>query len=174
MSVYILKDPFYPDVKTINLRPTVRVFPFDDKGRIGMLYYNGHDFFGRRQHYESVGGGLEQGESKLECLDREAMEEGGFVLDQIQEFEIVSDVYGLIKQLNLHFYYTACIVEIKESTPTIEECKIIDSIVFKFPEEWIELLSKPVFGVNALVHQRELMMMKVLQSRQESLPDCSC
>ena len=168
MTIYKLKDPMFPDVKTTRLRPSVRVYPFDKQGRIGMVYYDGYDFFGRRNHYESIGGGLEFNESKLECLRREAMEEAGFVLDQVKEFEIVSDVYGLIKQLNVHFYYTATIIDIKESTPTIEECQIIDSIVFKTLEEWIEVLSKPVFGVNALVHQRELLLMKVLQSRQES------
>ena len=143
--MYILKDPFHPNVKPDNLRPTVRVYPFDDKGRIGMVYYDGYDFFGRRNHYESVGGGLELGESKSECLTREAMEEGGFVLNNVREFETVSDVYGLIKQLNVHFYYTACITEIKKSALTSEERQIFDSIQFKTLDEWIRVLSIPVF-----------------------------
>lgn len=173
MVLYILKDPNFPKVKTTNLRPAVRVFPFDAAGRIGMVYYDGYDFFGYRNHYESIGGGLEAGENKLDCLKREAMEEAGFVLDNIKEFKVVSDVYGLIKQLNVHFYYTACIIEVKKSAPTIEERKILDSIVFKTIEEWIELFSKPSFGVNALVHQRELLLMKALQSQRGNLQDCS-
>ena len=167
ISIYTLTDPNYPTVKTTNLRPTVRVFPFDELGRVAMVYYDGCDLFGKRNHYESIGGGLEVGESKLECLNREAMEEAGFILKGIKEFDTVSDVYGLIKQSNVHFYYTALITEVKKSAPTKEERQILDSIVFKRVEEWIELLSKPVLGVNALVHQRELLMMKVLQSRLE-------
>lgn len=170
--MYILKDLFHPNVKPTNLRPTVRVYPFDERGRIAMVYYDGYDFFGRRNHYESVGGGLEPGESKSKCLAREAMEEGGFVLEHVKEFETVSDVYGLIKQLNVHFYYTACITEIKKNSLTLEELQIFDSIVFKTIDEWVRVLSIPAFGVNALVHQRELIMMKLLQSRKEAVPDC--
>lgn len=160
---YNLKDPLYPDIKTSKTRESVRVFPFDEKGRVAMVYYDGKDEFGRRQHYESIGGGIEAEESKTQALLREAQEEAGFILRDVKEFEKVSDVYGLIKQANTHFYYTAQILEVRTSDPTLEERSMIDSIQFKSVQAWIDLLSKPVFGVNRLVHQRELMMMKLLQ-----------
>lgn len=163
--VYSLRDPLHPNIKTIKTRESVRVFPFDQKGRVAMVYYDGTDAFGRRQHYESIGGGIEFGESKTEALHREALEEGGFILGDIEEFEVVSDVYGLINQANTHFYYTAQIIGKRKSNPTLEECLMIDSIQFKRVETWIELLSKPALGVNLLVHQRELLMMQVLQNQ---------
>lgn len=160
----VLKDPFFPNIKPTSIRSAVRVYPFNDKNEIAMIHYQGKDGYGIRNHYESIGGGIHINETKSDALKREAMEEAGFELENITEYEGVIDTYGLIKQTNIHYYYYANISKYKKSTPTEVECQLIDGIEFKSIEDWIELLSKPVFGVNLLVHQRELRMMKDLQN----------
>ena len=167
MIKYRLKDPTQEISSYNKLRPSVRVFAFNEQKEVAMIHYSGKDAFGFRNHFESIGGGIEENETKEMALKREALEEAGLVLKDIMFLDNVIDEYALIKQINLHFYYYAEIEGYRKSSPTLEESLVQDDLVFKTIEAWIEVLSLPVFGVNALVHQRELLMMKVLQNRLE-------
>lgn len=63
-----LKDNEYPNNGFTHTRNTVRALVFNDKNEICMLHIVGEDFFGKRNHFESPGGGVEANENYHEAL----------------------------------------------------------------------------------------------------------
>ena len=59
----VFEDTVDPEQPILTLRKTARVFVINPQGKVGMIHVKGEDEFGRRDHLESCGGGIERGES---------------------------------------------------------------------------------------------------------------
>ena len=51
-----------------HIRYTARALAENQEGRFGFLHIVGEDFFGERDHLESCGGGMEEGESLFDTI----------------------------------------------------------------------------------------------------------
>lgn len=106
MIIKYFDDTLYPKSQINNLRHTVRVFLKNENHKYMFLHIVGVDDFGKRDHYESIGGGIEKGESKVMALQREVLEECGLVVNNIQEIGTIIDRYYLInRETHSHFFY---------------------------------------------------------------------
>ena len=78
-------DDFYPKPNVeFKKRNCVRGVIFNDKEEIALLYINGTDMFGKRDHFELPGGGIEENENFYEALQREIDEELGYSIKNIE------------------------------------------------------------------------------------------
>ena len=77
-------DEFYPRPNVeFKKRNCVRGVIFNEKDEIALLYINGTDMFGKRDHFELPGGGIEENESYEEALKREIEEELGYTIKEL-------------------------------------------------------------------------------------------
>ena len=70
-----IKDDLYPYEGYDHIRQTARAIAENEEGKLGFLHIVGEDLFGMRDHLESCGGGIEEGEGICEALLREIQEE---------------------------------------------------------------------------------------------------
>ncbi|HEY4537553.1 MAG TPA: NUDIX hydrolase, partial [Erysipelothrix sp.] len=94
-----LKDPNEPIKSIEKIRVSVRAILLNDKAELGYLYYKGQDLFGIRNHFESVGGGINPEESLIDALKREVKEETGFTIQDIDYLDSIIDEYGKLNQV---------------------------------------------------------------------------
>ena len=96
-----------------------------------------------------IGGGIEQGETHIECLKREFLEESGLIITKVKEF-ITIDCYWLTKNnLNMESLANFYIVSIskKKMTPTengstlvkFKQDKLLDKLALPYQKEAIRL-----------------------------------
>jgi 8-oxo-dGTP diphosphatase len=153
----IYDDPFYADEGIDSLRFTARVFLRDEVNRFAFLRIFGEDGFGHRNHLESAGGGVEEGESFLQAAQREVMEELGVVAQDFDLIGLVIDEYHLLKRMTCSVYFAARLVSKNGPTNRTEEEKLlIAKIEWLTPDEVMKILSVAVSPVDNLVHRREL------------------
>lgn len=170
-SFFILKDPLEKLERVSKFRVSVRMLLTNEKGEIAYLHLKGHDEYGLRDHYESIGGGIKEQEEVKESLERELLEESGYVLEDAAYLFSVVDEYARFHQVNLHHYYWVQAKGKEKPLFTEFEKRFKIQVIFQSPERWLEVLSKPAFGVNALVHQREYRMLAYLLGQSESSPE---
>ncbi|MDO5330584.1 MAG: NUDIX hydrolase [Bacillota bacterium] len=104
---YSLKDEEYPFDGFTHTRVISRGFIFDGEGRVCLHRLYRDDIFCKQEYYETPGGGVDEGESLIEALRRECLEETGYELSDIREIAIVEDAYNLIKRKNENHYFLA-------------------------------------------------------------------
>ncbi|TXT18773.1 MAG: MutT/NUDIX family protein [Erysipelotrichaceae bacterium] len=138
------------------IRFTARVFVFDQEGRIGYLRIIGEDGFGKRNHLETPGGGVELNETFVEAAIREIDEELGATATNFKEIGVVIDRYNVINRMTFSVYYQAQLESLHKNTQrTEEEMVLIDSVVWlSIPEIEIEL-SEEESDVDHIIHRRE-------------------
>jgi len=155
LAVY--DDPFYEDHGISTLRFTARVFLHDPQGYYAFLRIVGEDGFGLRNHLESAGGGVEEGETFLQAAEREVQEELGVVAKDFELIGMVIDEYHLIRRMTCTVYFSALFSHKNGSTQRTDEEKIlIDKIEWLKPEEVLKTLSNSDSFVGNLIHRREL------------------
>jgi hypothetical protein len=71
-----LNDDQYPPAEISHIRFTARAIVFNND-RFAFLPIRGEDDFGVRDHIESIGGGIEEGENAEQTIIRECLEEAG-------------------------------------------------------------------------------------------------
>ena len=119
------------------VRDAARAIVFDfDKKKIGLLHIT-------KQNYHTVsGGGVEQGESILEALNREILEELGCKIKVTKKLTTILEYrsHSLLKQRSHCFI--ADLLEKKEFNPTQEEIDSGAVIVWMPLEEAIKTMKK--------------------------------
>ena len=146
-----------------HIRYTARALAENQEGRFGFLHIVGEDFFGERDHLESCGGGMEEGESLFDTIKREVMEELGLEVQSCEYVGTIIDSYNLIKRITVSSFFH-CLVDssaLQETHRTEEEQILIKEIVWLTPEEamdWLE--NRAENKVDKLVQRRDAMALR--------------
>lgn len=153
----VFEDRYWAKTQTKEIRYTARVFLHSKDDRFAFLSIKGEDGFGFRDHIETCGGGVEEGETFLEAAKREINEETGLDAYHFRLIGVVIDEYNLIERMTCSVYYAA--ETTKESGPTdrtAEEKILISEIVWLTAEETLSRLSAVTSPIGMLIHQRDL------------------
>ena len=153
----IFEDTVDPDQPILTLRKTARVFVINPQGRIGMIHVLGQDEFGLRDHLESCGGGIENGESASQAAVREAREELGAVLTDWIELGWIEDEYHRLQRRNHSTFFVAhCEAGLHPRALTVRERQRMAEPVWLCPEE-VERRLNPENnqGIGLLIARRD-------------------
>lgn len=143
-------------------RWTVRAFAYNEEGKLVFLRVVGSDAFGKRNHLETAGGGVENDESLEETLYREILEETGYECEIIEEIGKVVDHYNLINRETISTYFAVKLTNYTGKTNLSEmESTLIKGIEAYSEEEALKILSQGTPGtVNELVMRRDYYALK--------------
>lgn len=148
-------DCDYPQCGYTHTRLTCRALVFNDLGEMALIHIKGEDIFGKRDHYETPGGGIEPGENHHVALRREVLEELGYECVIEDYLGLIINRYNLLQVITAHHFYVAR-VTLKSSTHLTDlEKTLFDKIEWKKPDEWLEILSKQNDKINRMIHDRE-------------------
>lgn len=158
-----LYDEEYPFEGYDHIRYTARAIIENEEGKLGFLHIKGEDYFGPRDHLETVGGGLEEGEYLDDAIRREVKEETGLECKSVELLGSIYDAYNLIKRITFStFFY--CKVEMSSYTKmnrTQEEEILISEVVWLDTDEALDWLkNRHDNKVDRLVQQRDLMALE--------------
>ncbi len=164
MLIAILEDGIYRKKTRDSYlkRWTVRAIAYNEEGKLGFLRLKGSDTFGKRNHLESIGGGVENDESLEEALYREVKEETGYECEVKEEVGVVVDHYNLLNRETISTFF---VVQLLDQTGDVnrsdDETELIDGIEFYNEEEVLEALTQYEKGtVNELVQRRDYYALK--------------
>jgi 8-oxo-dGTP diphosphatase len=161
-------DHRYPPHPIEEIRFTSRIFLRNAQNQIAFLAIEGDDFFGKRHHLETPGGGVEADETFLEAAHRELMEELGATARDVGLLGCVIDRYHLIHRMTISVYFEATLEQLYPTTQrTEEETVLIADVVWLTETEALERLSHHESAVDELIHRRELCALKALLKRHE-------
>lgn len=155
-------DQIYLNHGYNNVRHTVRLIIKNQENKFLYLNIVGQDVFGKRNHLETSGGGIEANENDLQAIKRELMEELGLKPKKIEKLGIIKDYYNILARKNIHHYYYVEVNDTEQHSlnRTLEEQELINDVLKLNAEQVLQMLNKKVNGVNMLVHQRELFAFK--------------
>ena len=159
MLIAILEDrAFRKKTNTPYLkRWTVRVLAYNEEGKLAFLRIVGQDNFGRRNHLETIGGGVENDETLEETLYREVSEEVGYLCEIKQELGVVIDHYNLLHRESISNYFVVQLTEyIGSEKRSVSEQNLIQGLEFYTEEEALQMLGNfEDTNINDLVHRRD-------------------
>lgn len=157
-----LRDVIYP--KTSNndrVRNAVRGIILNEKDEIFILYINGEDCFGKRNHFELPGGGIKTNETDQEALSREIEEELGYKIEILAPVGEISMEYNLLNRWDRQHYYLARIKEYVGSNLEEYEKMMFGSVKLFHIDEIVDYLSTyQTENVGVMIHQREICALK--------------
>lgn len=152
----IFEDTVYPDREILTLRKAARVLVTDREGRIGMIHIAAEDEFGIRDHLESCGGGIENGESAAQAAVREAREELGAEIHDIRPIGWIEDEYHLLQRRTRSYFFTARLKALKPRQLTAFERTQMQPPVWLSPKELLQRLRPDQnSGVGILICRRD-------------------
>lgn len=164
MLIAILEDNAFR--KRMNVpyakRWTVRALAYNEEGKLCFLRIKGSDSFGKRNHLETVGGGVENDESLEEALYREIKEEIGYECEIMEELGVIVDHYNLINRENISTYFIVNLTNYLGGTDrSEEEQELISGVEFLTEEEALKQLATfTKHTVNELVQRRDYYALK--------------
>ena len=172
----IIHDTFYKKANTpFYVRQAARAFLFKDN-KFCLLHILGEDKFGKRDHYETPGGGVENNEDLLQTLTREMGEETGYTIKNIQEIGKISIEYKLLNRIDVeNYFYCEC--------NSLHETHLLDyEKKLTFEQEWftideaIEMYkTKKTFLCGKMIHEREynalLYLKKLIDEKKIKIGD---
>lgn len=138
------KDDLWPYEGYDHVRYTARALARNEEGKFAFLHIVGEDFFGKRNHLETIGGGMEEGEFIDDTMVREIKEESGYEVRDMVLIGAIIDTYNLIHRIT---YSTFFLVDLDttrcfETHKTEEEEILIKEIVWLDPLEALERLER--------------------------------
>lgn len=101
------QDDEYPFTGYTHGREIARGLILDEEGNIAIHLVSRNDVFSNQTYYETPGGGVDEGESPEEALNRECEEEIGYSVEILGKLAIVEDAYNLIGRRNINHYFLA-------------------------------------------------------------------
>ncbi len=138
-------------------RDTVRCILLNEKNEIGVLLINRDDDFGKMKHFETPGGGIENGETKLQALKREIQEEAGYKIKNIVSLCEISNEYNILKRIDRATFYLAYINEKCKTNYDDYEIGLITDLrwfpILKYKEYYSEF---PPYKVSKIIYKRDM------------------
>ena len=151
-----IHDDFYPPAPIRRDRPSARAILLNDKNEIALLHVKGRDDFGDRDHLETPGGGVEEGESFEAALCREMGEELGIKADILAEVGIIANEYNLLERRDVQHYYLARAAGTVPRALTEEEKDLLAEVLWVPAGEVLALYdARPVENVGIEIHRRD-------------------
>ncbi len=152
----LIKDSFYKRANTkFYVRHAARAFLFKDN-KFCLLHIFGTDAFGKRDHFETPGGGIEKGEDLVTALKREIKEETGYDIKNINEIGKISIEYKLLNRIDVEYYFYAEISEKHETHLLDYEKKLSFEPYYFTIEEALHMYKSNVqTGCGKMIHERE-------------------
>jgi 8-oxo-dGTP diphosphatase len=150
-----LVDDQYPVSEITHTRFTARAIVIKDD-RFAFLTIRGEDDFGIRDHIESIGGGIEDGESAEETVVRECLEEAGLEV-KIEDFlGVVIDHYNFIQRQTVSYFFLANVVSIQNQTNRTQmEKTLMHEVLWLDKDECLKMLDQPVEKIGRLIQSRD-------------------
>lgn len=150
-----LDDDQYSKSEITHVRFTARAIAVKDD-RFAFLSIKGEDDFGIRDHIESLGGGIEEGEDAQETIVRECMEEAGFEVEVKTLLGVIVDRYYFIQRQTISYFF---LVEVKNIQPqtlrTPMEQALMHEILWLNETEALKMLEMPVEKIGRLIQRRD-------------------
>lgn len=171
MLIAILEDNAFR--KRMNIpyekRWTVRVFAYNEQGELVFLKIQGSDSFGKRDHLETIGGGVENDETLEDTLRREVREEVGYECEILEELGSVVDHYNLINRETISTYFVVKLTKYHgEIDRSASEMTLIHGTVSLSEEEALKKLNTYSKNtINELVQRRDYYALKHYMSLKE-------
>lgn len=157
-----IKDDMYPKkVEKLNKREAVRAILVNELDEIGLIYINGTDMFGKRDHFETPGGGVEENETFIDTLNREILEETGYDIDILGYVGTISIEYNLLNRVDIENYFL-CKVKTHHETHLLEyEANLFDTIKwFSFNDVINMYQNYKTENIGTKIHQRDFKAIK--------------
>ena len=163
--LFKFKDDQYPFTGVTHTREVVRAVLLDENNNICLEKIEDDDMFGHRDYYETPGGGVKEGETHAQALNRETSEELGFASEIVCFLGEVDDFYNLIKRENHNYFYLAKRTNKTQQKLEPGEKQRIAKIIWVSIDEAISLYEKMQNEfVGKLVKQRELPILKLAKT----------
>jgi len=105
-----LSDQEYPPQPIKEIREIARGLVSNGHGHFAVHHVVRNDIFGSFDYYETPGGGIDQGETPTQAVERECKEELGYDVRVLEDIGFVDDYYNLIGREN-HNHYFLCLRE---------------------------------------------------------------
>ena len=152
------RDDFWPYEGIDHLRYTARALARNEEGKYAFLHIQGEDFFGVRDHLETIGGGMEENEYIDETMIREIQEEVGYGVRNMAILGAIIDTYNLIHRITYSTFFVVDLdtSEMLETHKTEEEEILISEVVWLDPLEALNRLEKDEgSAVDRIVQRRD-------------------
>ena len=159
----LVEDFIYPKSEIKIKRKTVRVILVNDKKQIALLHILGKDKFGDRDHYETIGGGVNVNEDLITSLRREVLEEVVYTIKNIKEIGKIDIEYCLLNRIDEGHFFYAEIDEYKGTSLEEYEKEIFDKVEWFSLSSIDELYSKEIENVGKMIHKRDYFMINKLK-----------
>ena len=154
----IIHDFIYPKSEIKRIRKTVRAILVNDKKEIGLIHIFGKDKFGNRDHYETLGGGVNDNEDLITSLIREIKEEAGYTIKNIKPIGKINIEYFILNRIDEGNFFYAEIDEYIGNSLEDYEKEIFDKVQWFSLSEIENLYKKEVFNVGKMIHKRDYFM----------------
>ncbi|MBQ6479246.1 MAG: NUDIX hydrolase [Erysipelotrichaceae bacterium] len=168
-----LEDDIWPKEGYDHIRYTARALVENREGKFGFLHIVGEDFFGVRDHLESCGGGIEQGEYADQALQREVLEELGYRVESYELLGTIIDTYNALKRITCSIFFHCRVDTAKQedTNRTKAEQILFQEVLWLEPQEALDRLENDVrCDIGRLVQRRDAMALRYyLEHRDETL-----
>lgn len=125
-----------------------------------------------RDKWIGIGGGMEEGESPLDCILREAMEETGLTLEDPSYRGLVTFVSDIYETEQMHVFtcenYSGTLKECDEGAlEWVPKSKVTELPIWEGDKIFLELISKPCpFFALKLIYQGDELTSAVLDGKR--------
>lgn len=146
------------------IRNTVRCILLNENNEVGLLLIDRDDDFGKMKHFETPGGGVNDGESLIEALEREMSEEVGCKIKNISYLCNISNEYNLLKRIDSATFFLAYVDEFGETNLDDYEVDLIKGLVWIPLENFEEFYEKyPPYKVSHIIYKRDQKVLNLVR-----------
>lgn len=150
-----LDDDQYVQSEITHVRFTARAIAVKDN-LFAFLSIKGEDDFGIRDHIESLGGGIDEGEDAQITIVRECLEEAGFEVEVKALLGVIVDRYYFIQRQTFSYFFLVEVKNIQSQTHRMPmEQTLMQEILWLSESETLRMLDFPVEKIGRLIQRRD-------------------